>query len=265
MKAASELLEKERKRGVKEGIARALLLVLLGCALALLFGWLLCSGVWGKAVLAVIDPVTIPANHWIIDIEIAWWSTDQFSTKFIFLLWLCSLPPINTQMPNCAFSLLVWNSRQPQRSKVYLFLLVIWLLDDPYNFNTLPKQLNYQNSFVDANLDIQLLQVSASDSASPDAEKLAQEAKQQFSSLGDKTGEALATWIPIVTQWISKHEHLPKKVDDTRPTFQFRPWFPWPKCIFLSCLAWPWDQLICEQMFQVAGFESTFYSESWEL
>lgn len=63
MKAASELLEKERKRGVKEGIARALLLVLLGCALALLFGWLLCSGVWGKAVLAVIDPVTIPANH----------------------------------------------------------------------------------------------------------------------------------------------------------------------------------------------------------
>eukprot|EP00434_Breviolum_minutum_P005093 symbB.v1.2.004491.t1/scaffold250.1/size251770/2 len=37
-----------------------------------------------------------------------------------------------------------------------------------------------------------LLLVSASDSASPDAEKLAQEAKQQFSSLGDKTGEALA-------------------------------------------------------------------------
>ena len=48
-------------------------------------------------------------------------------------------------------------------------------------------------------LDIQL-QVSASDSASPDGEKLAQEAKQQFSSLGDKTGEALATWTTIVTQ-----------------------------------------------------------------
>ena len=54
MKAASELLEKERKRGVKEGIARALLLVLLGCALALLFGWLLCSWAWGKVVLAVL-------------------------------------------------------------------------------------------------------------------------------------------------------------------------------------------------------------------
>lgn len=194
MKAASELLEKERKRGVKEGIARALLLVLLGCALALLFGWLLCSWAWGKVVLAVLicgsqELLILLHFQWIIE-SLTLKLLGDWQTSFQQILFYCVgyvlfLPSTNKCLIDliCAFSLLVCNSRQPQRSTVSLFFATAMIVGWPFQLQ----------------LDIQL-QVSASDSASPDGEKLAQEAKQQFSSLGDKTGEALATWTTIVTQ-----------------------------------------------------------------
>lgn len=203
MKAASELLEKERKRGVKEGIARALLLVLLGCALALLFGCLLCSGVWGKVVLAVVDPVKLlqsseSLNHWhwiclVIDRPVF---NKSLFYCFGYVLFLPSTRKCLIVRFHCWFGI-PGNPKDPKRiCSCYWYDCWMTLTTSMYCQNN----LIIKTTLLMQNLDIQLLQVSASDSASPDAEKLAQEAKQQFSSLGDKTGEALATWIPIVTQ-----------------------------------------------------------------
>ena len=160
-----------------------------------------CFDVWE---LGVIAPVKVPVNHWhclLIDRPVF--------NNFVLLLGLCGLPPINKKCLIVCFHCWFGIPGYPKDPKCVRFCYWYYCWMTLKHFNVLPKQQLIIGVFLFSCLFLLMQtwtsnpafqQVSASDSASPDAEKLAQEAKQQFSSLGDKTGEALATWTTIVTE-----------------------------------------------------------------